>query len=193
MNKLLDETIYYDPRTGGAFTIKKDEEQSVIITDPSEFLNDAKTNVLRYRISKEYFQGCKTIDETSPLVEKYFFSDRFPNDFAYHLKQDPKSVYQNPNFEYMEEETNKAQAEWNQICYPYGEPDDFDYPDDLGCYDDYPEDESCYLGDEANWRPNEPEETPFDELDIYIAISNCLSYLRDIGRACENFQFVFGG
>lgn len=192
MNKLLDETIYYDPRTRGAFTIKKEEDSSVIISDPSEFLADGKTNILRYRISKDYLKGCQIIDETSPLVEKYFFSQRFNNDFAYHLKQELKPRYQNPNFEYLDEETNKAQAEWNKICYPYGEHDDFEYPDDLGSYDDYPED-SCYAGDEANWRHNELEETPFDELDIYIAISNCLSYLRDIGRACDNFQFVFGG
>lgn len=192
MNKLFDETIYYDPRTRGAFTIKKDEDNSVIISDPSEFLADGKTNILRYRISKEYLNECQIIDETSPLVEKYFYSERFANDFAYHLKQKLKPRYQNPNFDFLSEETNKAQAEWNQICYPYGEPDDFEYPDDLGSYDDYPED-SCYTGDEDNWRANEPEETPFDELNIYIAISNCLSYLRDIGRACDNFQFVFGG
>jgi hypothetical protein len=169
----LNDTVYYDPRTNSLFSIKTNEENTVIITGETEFLRDGITNVLRYRISKEYLEGCKIIDKTSPLVEKYFFSNSFPNDFSYKLKgENHKSFYNNKNFEYLNEETNKAQKEWFAIIYPYGEPDD--WPDDYGDY-------------EEDFCTSYPEGTE----EIFYHVEDCVKHLREILVLIYDFQRIF--
>lgn len=77
--KINENLVYYDPRTKVVFTVKRILPSLLEIGGcTSPYLADAKTNICRYLITKEYFGGCQIIDETSPLV--------FNNGIGYLLK-----------------------------------------------------------------------------------------------------------
>lgn len=108
--------LYYDPRIKGVFVVHRMEKTRIIISAPCRFLNDARSNIERYSITREYFSGCKIITERSPLVTMYKFDSGFTSPilkYWFILDKTP-SIYQNPNFRYLDKATCAARREYDK-------------------------------------------------------------------------------
>ena len=109
------EQVYYDPKAQLVFTVKRKFRQSVVIGGcGSPYLSDAKTSYMRYKITKDYFEGCQPIDESSHLLQK----DRE----GYRLRDNNQQakVRKSPDYEYLQKESEKLIKAGRDLYDPPG-------------------------------------------------------------------------
>ncbi len=110
--------VYYDPQTGGLFTVKRTEVERIVISGMCGYYDDAITDLMRYAISHKYFCKCEKVNKDSPKLIKDDSTNSFKirgydpihNDYIFH------NVYSNPEFTYLPETDELVKA--NMKRYP---------------------------------------------------------------------------